>query len=115
LKPQAELDDVPYSQIRGFAFATIRSSTILLPRWRQTCVNHNRPVRIVPRDVKTRWNSVLDMAVVAVEYRELVDEMTGDKALGLRRFELGDDEWELMEEMIKVLKVWRCLYRKVTR
>jgi hypothetical protein len=48
------------------------------------------------------------MLVVAVEYQEVVDELTGDKALGLRRYEMGEDEWAIIAEMIQVLKVGRC-------
>lgn len=66
-------------------------------------------------NVKTQWNLVLDMVVVALEFRELVDKMSGNKTLGLRRFELGDDEWASMEKMINILKVWLCLSHEVTR
>jgi hypothetical protein len=60
---------------------------------------------MIPRDVRTRWNSVFDMVDVAVKYRAAVDEMAADKALGLREHELGDEEWELLEDLIKILKV----------
>jgi hypothetical protein len=49
----------------------------------------------------------MDMLVVAMGYREVVDELTGDKTLGLRRYEMGEDEWALVTEIINVLKVRR--------
>lgn len=45
------------------------------------------------------------MVAVAVNYREIVDHMTADKGLGLRRFELDKDEWAVLKEMMSVLQV----------
>ncbi|KAJ7670450.1 hypothetical protein B0H17DRAFT_841993, partial [Mycena rosella] len=65
--------------IRRFAFAIVHSSTILLPMWREACVDQGLNARLIPRDVATRWNSTFDMLKVAVQYRSVIDSMTGNK------------------------------------
>ncbi|KAF8173555.1 hypothetical protein K438DRAFT_1469302, partial [Mycena galopus ATCC 62051] len=64
-----------------FAFAVVHSTTIALPAWRKTCEAHNKRVRLIPRDVRTRWNSLYDMLVVTIEYREVVNSLTSDRSL----------------------------------
>lgn len=65
------------------------------------------PVRLIPRDVKTRWNSTYDMLVMALKYRSAIDNITANKALKLRKFELDDDDWKIVLDLIRVLKVCR--------
>ncbi|KAJ7791893.1 hypothetical protein B0H14DRAFT_2305756, partial [Mycena olivaceomarginata] len=50
------------------AFAIIHSTTVGLPAWRKACVEMF--ARLIPRDVRTRWNSLYDMLSVAVAYKE---------------------------------------------
>ena len=45
-------------------------------------------VRIMPRDVSTRWNSTYKMLKFAYSYREAIDKITGERALKLREYEL---------------------------
>ena len=59
----------------------------------------------MPHDVSTRWNSTLDMLVYALAHRKAVKHMTQDLALGLRKFELNDKEWDLLQQLHDVLKV----------
>lgn len=61
-------------------------------------------VRIMPRDVSTRWNSTYDMLDFAIQYRHAVDVMTDKRKLGLGAYELSDDEWTLVEQLRDVLK-----------
>ncbi|KAH9009716.1 hypothetical protein EDB84DRAFT_1241424, partial [Lactarius hengduanensis] len=60
------------------SFAIVHSTTIALPAWREACVNNALPSCLIPRDVKTRWNSTYDMLKVASEYRICHDHMTRD-------------------------------------
>ena len=59
----------------------------------------------MPRDVSTRWNSTLDMLVYTLAHRKAVKHVTQDLVLGLRKFELNDKEWDLLQQLHDVLKV----------
>ncbi|KAJ7078467.1 hypothetical protein B0H15DRAFT_788958, partial [Mycena belliarum] len=90
--------------VRRFAFSVVHSSTILLPLWRQTCVDLGLQDRLIPRDVATRWNSTYDMLKVAVEYRVVFDTIVSDKKTKMRKYELDDIEWEALSDLLVVLK-----------
>jgi hypothetical protein len=62
-------------------------------------------MRLIPRDVKTRWNSTYDMLNVAMEYRKVIDDITANKSLKLRQYELDEDGWEVIGDLLRVLKV----------
>jgi hypothetical protein len=47
------------------------------------------------------------MAKVAVKYRPAIDNITADKSLKLRKYELDDDDWKIIGDLLRVLKV--CL------
>lgn len=66
-------------------------------------------VRIMPRDVATRWNSTFIMLNFALEYREAIDRFAGDRDNNVRKYELSEEEWLLVEQLQKVLKVRRYL------
>ncbi|KAJ7238430.1 hypothetical protein C8J57DRAFT_1086883, partial [Mycena rebaudengoi] len=108
---QAALDEatsaVRYSlfKIRRIAFSIIKSTTVLLPLWRSTCVAHKMKARLIPRDVSTRWNSTFDMLKVAIEYRAPIDTLVGGRKNKMRDLELDASEWTALEDLMKVLKV----------
>jgi hypothetical protein len=85
----------------------------LLPRWIQiledlqnnATLSGSNPlaIRVMPRDVATRWNSTYDMLEFALEYHEAIDLITGDREM--RKYELLEGEWELVEQLCDVLGV----------
>ncbi|KAI1783384.1 hypothetical protein LXA43DRAFT_903690 [Ganoderma leucocontextum] len=87
------------SQIRTLSFKIINSTTKLLPAWKATCVGCKKPERLMPRDVRTRWNSTYDMLDFAVGYSKVIDNMTASKSNGLRRYELSRDEWKVAKQL----------------
>ena len=50
------------------------------------------------------------MLRVALEYRKAVDDVTADKSLKLRKYELDDDDWVILRDVLRVLKVCYCDY-----
>jgi hypothetical protein len=95
--------------LRKLAYAIKNSTTILLPRWIQILedlANNARDplaIRLMPRDVATRWNSTYDMLVFALEYREAIDGISGDR--DMRKYELSEEEWKVVKQLCDVLAV----------
>ena len=46
-----------------------------------------------------------DMLLFASSYRAAIDTITVDKALKLRKFELDNDNWQAVEDLVLVLSV----------
>ena len=61
----------------------------------------------MPRDVATRWNSTFDMLEFALLYRKPLDDLTNNREMKLRSYELSEEEWVIAEQLAGVLKV-RC-------
>jgi hypothetical protein len=41
----------------------------------------------------------------ALKYRMAIDRVTGDKSLKLRRYELDNEDWVIIEDLVSVLEV----------
>ncbi|KAK7017583.1 ribonuclease H-like domain-containing protein, partial [Favolaschia claudopus] len=95
------------SKLRELSFSIIHSSTKHLPAWRAACSAHGMAERIIPRDVSTRWNSTYDMLVFTVKYMVVIDFITGAKNSPLRKFELSQMEWRIVQDLVKVLKIFK--------
>ncbi|KAF8233917.1 hypothetical protein L208DRAFT_1152494, partial [Tricholoma matsutake] len=63
-------------KICKLSFAIVHSTTITLPVWCAACITHGWHVRLIPCDVKTRWNSTYDMLMVTFDYHIIIDNMT---------------------------------------
>jgi hypothetical protein len=94
-------------KIRRLSFAIIHSTTIALPIWFKYCVAHNLKKRKIPRDVRTRWNSTYDMLRFVQQYRAAVDAITADKTVKMRQYELDNDEWVVVDQLVAVLKQFK--------
>jgi hypothetical protein len=60
---------------------------------------------MMPRDVTTRWNSTYDMLEFALAFREALDTITSEKEMKLRKYEMDEEEWEIVRQLEAVLKV----------
>ncbi|PBK86091.1 hypothetical protein ARMGADRAFT_941021 [Armillaria gallica] len=60
------------------SFKIIKSSTILLPAWYAILNKLKLKQRMLLHDVSTRWNSMYDMLVMALEYKRAVKQITSD-------------------------------------
>ena len=77
----------------------------MLPEWKATLRELRIPERLLPRDVRTRWNSTYDMLSVAIDYRAAVDRLCAQRDSGLRAYELSEREWGILQNLRDVLKV----------
>ena len=59
----------------------------------------------MPLDVRTCWNSTYVLLEFAVEYREVIDNLTSERGLELRDYEMDLDEWQLAKQLRDILKV----------
>jgi hypothetical protein len=54
------------------------------------------------------------MMQFAIKYHKLIDSITADKSLkALRKFELDDEEWNIIKELVSVLHVRDILITSV--
>ncbi|KIK72440.1 hypothetical protein PAXRUDRAFT_180663, partial [Paxillus rubicundulus Ve08.2h10] len=86
------------------AFKIIHSMTIVLPARQKILSELRMTVSFMPRDVATRWNLTFDMLEYALKHRRAVDVVTQQHELGLRKFELSDNEWLVIEQLYSILK-----------
>ena len=45
-----------------------------------------------------------DMLKTANQYRHAIDNLTADKSSKLRQYELDDDDWIVLEDLLRVLR-----------
>jgi hypothetical protein len=98
-------------QLRKLAYKIVNSSMKLLPAWKALLHELQLPEKLMPRDVKTRWNSTFAMLDFAMLYRKPLDLLSGERGNELRQFELKEEEWRLVAQLRDALKV--CM-RRVT-
>ncbi|EMD31757.1 hypothetical protein CERSUDRAFT_59516, partial [Gelatoporia subvermispora B] len=91
-------------QLCKFSFTTIHLTMRLLPAWFHVLEKHGLVKKKMPCDVATCWNSTYDMLEFAVEYRVAIDDMTMDRAMNLRKWELRDEEWVIASQLCDTLK-----------
>ena len=82
--------------------------TILLPAWWAILTNLKLPQQNIPHDVQTQWNSAYDMLSFVLKYRVAVESMTQRWDLGLHRYDLDANEWQLAQQLKDVLMVRCC-------
>ncbi|KAF9053411.1 hypothetical protein BJ165DRAFT_1338755 [Panaeolus papilionaceus] len=94
------------AKIRKVSFKTINSTTLLLPAWKECLEELNLAVKVIPRDVRTRWNSTYDMLLFVFKYQKAYERFTAVEGNGLReKFELGSGDWVVVKQMCDILKV----------
>ncbi|KAJ7312685.1 hypothetical protein DFH08DRAFT_973219 [Mycena albidolilacea] len=84
------------SKILGLSFAIIHSTTLALPAWKRTCLTYKLLERLIPRDSST-------------VYRRAVDAITAEKSLKLRKFELDEQEWKILSDLLTVLRMYKAV------
>ncbi|KAH9916119.1 uncharacterized protein BXZ73DRAFT_53981, partial [Epithele typhae] len=92
--------------LRSLASTVNKSTTVLLPAWKQHLSDLNMPERMLRQDVCTRWQSTNDMVVNAVRMKRAVRSFCTDGDLGvdLDKFRMNTREWQIAEQLVDVLK-----------
>lgn len=83
-------------------------ATITLPTWCCICCKLNLKPRLIPHDVVTWWNLAYDMMKFVCTYKVAVNKITANKSLKLRRYELNGDDWDIIEDLVSILKICHC-------
>ena len=63
------------------------------------------PKRMLPRDVRTRWNATYAMLDEAYTLRAAVNKITEMRDMKLRKYEIEAHEWEILRQLRDLLKV----------
>jgi hypothetical protein len=50
------------------------------------------------------------MLEFAVWYRKAIDTITAKKELKLRQYELDDDDWQIIQDLVAVLEVYFSIF-----
>ena len=66
-------------------------------------------VTLMPRDIATRWNLMLNLLEYALKHRKVINIVTQQHELGWQDLELTDEEWAIVEQLQRVLKVSKVL------
>ncbi|KAF8212809.1 hypothetical protein K438DRAFT_1566262, partial [Mycena galopus ATCC 62051] len=80
------------------------SSIKLLPHWRSIVKNNHLRPHVLPRDVKTRWNSTYNMINVVLTYCNAIHEFTLNEENGATDY-LSKEEWDILTDLWDVLLV----------
>jgi len=48
---------------------------------------------------------MFDMLTFSLQYREAVDDISGNKTANMHQYELNDEEWQISEQFHNTLKV----------
>jgi hypothetical protein len=67
----------------------------------------NKPLGrcVMPRDVATRWNSTYEMLDFAHKYRQAYNDITANRNMNMRTYELSNEDWKIVKDLAAVLKV----------
>lgn len=79
-------------------------TTKVLPAWKEILADLGFMISL-PRDVATRWNLTFDVLEYALKHCKAVNLLMQWHELGLRKFELSDNKWVIIEQLHSVLKV----------
>ena len=101
-------DVIGCTQLRSFAHKVATSSTLLRPAWYHECTKYMTKEGIIGRDVTTRWNSTGDTISDGLQFKTVYNAMTANCDYGLREYEMSNEEWEILVDLLDILEVCLC-------
>ena len=96
-------------QLCKLAYKIINPSTIALLAWKEILKDLQMVVTLMPRDVTTQWNSMLNLLKYALKHHKAINIVIQWHELGLWDLELTDEEWVIVKQLQGVLKVSKVL------
>jgi hypothetical protein len=97
------------SKLCRLAFWATRSVAL----WHCYCRHFYLEPRIFPGNI-TRWNLTLDMLNFALDYHRAIDAVTTDKTWMLKAYQLKDEEWQIVGDLVVLLEVATVVYYPLT-
>ncbi|KIM55486.1 hypothetical protein SCLCIDRAFT_134625, partial [Scleroderma citrinum Foug A] len=82
--------------LHKLSFKMIHSTTLVLLAWHDILNDLCMKITCMPRDIATRWNLLFDLLEYALKHQKEIFLVTQRRELGMRDFELSDNEWELI-------------------
>ena len=93
--------------VQKLVFVVIHSTTITHPAWFHICCEQYLKEQLIPHDAMTCWNSAYNMLKYVLAYQLAIDKITTNECLKLRRYELDNDNWAIVEDLVSSFKVHR--------
>ena len=90
--------------------AIATSTTILLPLWWKLCHKLIRSPSMLVHNVWTQWNSTNNMLESVLKFHSVVEAMTQNHENRLCKFELLDEDWDIITQLKDVLEVFSCTH-----
>ena len=86
-------------------YAVKNLSTIILPQWYRILESLSLKVRVIPRDVRTHWNTTNNMLDFAYLYRVTINKIMDICDMKLHAYKIEAHEWETVRQLCDLLKV----------
>jgi hypothetical protein len=61
--------------------------------------------QMMPWDVAMHWNYTYEMLNFAYIYHNTYNQLTSNREMKMRKYEIEDSEWEIVKQLADVLKV----------
>jgi hypothetical protein len=92
-------------RICKLVFAIKNSSTIALSQWFCILEDLKLEARVMPCDVRTRWNATYNMLNFTFQYRKAINKITDIRNMKLCDYKIEAHEWEVVQQLHDLLKV----------
>lgn len=92
-------------QVWQLSFTVIHSTTLTLLAQQIICTQLRLKSHLISCDIITWWNSTYDMMKFALEYQKPINTIITNKELKLRKYELDNNNWRIVEDLVLVLEV----------
>ena len=86
-------------------YAIKNSTTQALPRWFRILEELSLKPCMMPRDVRTCWNTTYDMLQFTYEYKDAINKITDMRKMKLQDYEIEPHKWDIVKQLQDILAV----------